>query len=778
MHTYTAVFVTVAVVLLSHGSYQPAHATSFTVNSTIDAVDANLGDGICATAGGQCTLRAAVQETNALAGADAISVPAGLYILTISDLPNGGDATGDLNLSDDVTITGTGMSSTVIDANSLGRVFRVHLLQLPGALVTINDLTIRGGYTNGDGGGIYINGGALILNRVKVTNNTSSRGGGVASSQHELVINDSVISDNSAVDLGGPTPQGGGIWLHTPPYPYAPGGSQIRSTTIESNSSASSGGGVYVQATGSPPTPLTITNSTISGNSAGGSGGGATFKHGNVPLVIVNSTIAYNSTSNPSGGGVGATFSSDLMSVQATNSIIAHNSNSDCKAPIASLGHNLSGDNSCGLSGPGDQQSVDPLLGPLLDNGGPSPTHLLQPTSPAIDAGDAAGCPSVDQRGAARPTDGDGSGGAVCDIGAYERCAFSGSDADCDLVNDPSDNCPTVTNPSQANVVHPGTFSGDACEDPDGDDLADSLDNCPDVANASQDDLDGDAIGNPCDGDRDGDGKANGVDACPDGNPFTPVDAAGCSDFDVDQDLDGVCDPGAPSSGPSGCSGTDNCPYDANSAQDDEDGNGIGNACDYLLAGDLDGDGSPDRYETGFPLCLGVTPPDADTFDDALTNDGCPAMGTPEIACFGTVDDDGDTLVNDGCPTAGFYSEGQFKLGTNHKARCGVGAVPSQSAAWPADLISGGVPNSTDRVNLLDLTSFIAPIRRLDTNPSNPNFNMRWDLRPGPNIGGGTFIGIGDLTNLIAGTTGFPPMLGGARAFNGPACTAHPVYGD
>ena len=66
---------------------------------------------------------------------------------------------------------------------------------------------------------------------------------------------------------------------------------------------------------------------------------------------------------------------------------------------------------------------VDPQLGPLQDNGGPTGTHAPAASSPAIDAGCNAACPAFDQRGAARPADGNGIGGATCDIGAYEYAA-------------------------------------------------------------------------------------------------------------------------------------------------------------------------------------------------------------------------------------------------------------------------------------------------------------------------------------------------------------------
>jgi hypothetical protein len=109
--------------------------------------------------------------------------------------------------------------------------------------------------------------------------------------------------------------------------------------------------------------------------------------------------------------------------VSLKNTIVAHNTAptaADCSGAVSSQGHNLDSDGSCALGGSGDLSGVDPKLGPLQDNGGPTRTQALLPGSPAIDAGDALGCPPTDQRGTARPQDGDGSGPAVCDVGAYE----------------------------------------------------------------------------------------------------------------------------------------------------------------------------------------------------------------------------------------------------------------------------------------------------------------------------------------------------------------------
>ncbi len=112
--------------------------------------------------------------------------------------------------------------------------------------------------------------------------------------------------------------------------------------------------------------------------------------------------------------------------------------------------------------------------------------------------------------------------------------------------------------------------------------------------------------------------------------------------------------------------------------------------------------------------------------------------------------------------------------GTNPTNRCGAGAIPSRSDAWPSDLFNTPTV-SVDRISLQDLTSFLAPVRRFGSSPftANTTYNRRWDLLPG---GAPSWINLQDFVALFApgAPTGVPPMPpfnGTTRAFGGPACT-------
>jgi CSLREA domain-containing protein len=161
-----------------------ARAGSFTVDSTVDAVDANPGDGVCATAAGQCTLRAAIQEANALTGADTVILPSGEYAVLIPSLVDDEDtiAEGDLDITADLNIEGAGATAAVVGANDLPaiRVFEVH----QGTTVTMSELTVQnGGHVFAHGGGI-INSGTLTLNDVVVRGNEGREGGASRTRAH------------------------------------------------------------------------------------------------------------------------------------------------------------------------------------------------------------------------------------------------------------------------------------------------------------------------------------------------------------------------------------------------------------------------------------------------------------------------------------------------------------------------------------------------------------------------------------------------------------------
>jgi len=236
-----------------------------------------------------------------------------------------------------------------------------------------------------------IEGGMVELTTSRVTKNRGGPGGIRVSS---VMLTDSLIADN----------QGGGLIVHVQ--------ATVASSTISGNSATASGGGILLD----EGATLTLTNSTISGNSAPTGGGIA--QAGSATLHLLNSTIANNSASTNGSGLYKLAGSMDVR-----NTIIANNTGSpSCfrATPLVSLGFNIDSSSSCGFNGPNDLSNTDPKLGPLTDNGGPTQTMALLSGSPAIDRGSRTVCPATDQRGVARPQDGDASSPATCDIGAYE----------------------------------------------------------------------------------------------------------------------------------------------------------------------------------------------------------------------------------------------------------------------------------------------------------------------------------------------------------------------
>jgi CSLREA domain-containing protein len=338
-------------------------AATFAVDSTADQLDAMPGDGTCATSGGDCTLRGAIQEANALAGPDEITVPAGTFVL-VRNGTEGADAAaeGDLDVEEALTLTGAGPADTIVDGNDEMRVFDV------AADATISGLTVRNGQGGSDGGGFLVTGGvSLTLRDAHVTGNQAVHGGGIS------------VFDSGTTVL-------------------------VERASLAGNTGSTSGGALE-----SDFGDLTLRNVTVSGNVSGQadvvSGGTLALEH-----VTVRDDVIGGTTSVPAGD---VTVDRSILDAGAAGSVCA-------EGAFTSLGGNVEHGTSCGFAMAGDVSGQDPMLAALADNGGGTLTHAVGAASPAVDR--ASGCPppAEDQRGVARPIDGDGDTTTACDAGAFE----------------------------------------------------------------------------------------------------------------------------------------------------------------------------------------------------------------------------------------------------------------------------------------------------------------------------------------------------------------------
>ena len=186
----------------------------------------------------------------------------------------------------------------------------------------------------------------------------------------------------------------------------------LRRTTIDGNVTAGAGGAIVNGIWDHSEALLALDNATVSGN-LGYSYSGSIINYAG-RLQISSSTIADNFGSQEPGAVGGITA---LAEMRLRSTIVSNPGTGNCAGSIASLGNNLDSDGSCALSASGDLSNVNPLLGPLADNGGPTPTHALHVGSPAIDRIAMAQCTGTfDQRHISRPYPHVG----LCDIGAYE----------------------------------------------------------------------------------------------------------------------------------------------------------------------------------------------------------------------------------------------------------------------------------------------------------------------------------------------------------------------
>ena len=304
-------------------------------------------------------------------------------------------------------------------------------------------MTIRNGHLSGAGAGISNSGNLTILNCTVSGNTqvTSGWGGGIYNDNGStLNVTNSIISGNSANGAGGGIANFGTL--------------SLTNSTISGNSSSNSGGGIFTYS----DCTLNVTNSTISGNTATLSGGGI-FTYS--VLILTNTTLSGNSTSGTGSGGgglltAGGPGTATLTNVTITdnhaagngggvllldgndklrNTIVAGNvSEDDASTNNIHFNMDTSAASSNNLIGPGETGGLtatngnqinvaNPGLGALANNGGPTQTHALLPSSPALNAGSNtlatnAGL-TTDQRGFARIVN------TTVDIGAFESRGFT-----------------------------------------------------------------------------------------------------------------------------------------------------------------------------------------------------------------------------------------------------------------------------------------------------------------------------------------------------------------
>jgi Divergent InlB B-repeat domain len=513
------VFILIGVAFASlplSGAAKDPESLTFKVDSTADQVDAKLGDGKCQAANGKCTLRAALNEVSSMQSKDQpvlIVLEDEDYNLEIeppaaATLDENG---GDLDLFShntpppSVTIKGEGTGDTVITQLRGDRVIE---LSAPEP-VTISGVTITGGSTVNQGGGIANSepGGLTLINS-EVTGNSADEGGGIYS-RRPLVVDTSSVTDNRANGAGG------GIAMNT-------FGGRLSSTTVAGNTARVVGGGIWIQntdlslitrslimgntasssqITGAPPagggieidtdprigaTTVQITYTTIQGNTAAGPGGGI-FWQATGTLALDSSLVALNTAESgagistgtgPSAAAVGtvqlanATLSGNaaerggalerstgttlLRAVTMANNIATRGSgilfigarqiysiatgvimanlpaSQNCAIStgtgalpatdsLSVPGANLESGTGCHLR-TSDMSGTNPLLAPLANNGGPTQTRALLPGSPAVDKYTGADCPTLDQRAYKRPA------GLACDIGAFEQSSTRSTD--------------------------------------------------------------------------------------------------------------------------------------------------------------------------------------------------------------------------------------------------------------------------------------------------------------------------------------------------------------
>lgn len=404
---------------ITHG----AHAASFLVTSLGDGGDANWGDNLCDNGAGVCTLRAAVEESNANGD---IENTIHFHLPVHSQITLGSE----LHPTKSLQINGPGLQNLTISGNHATRIFEFSSAT-HNQIFSLNGLTLADGKASNTGGSaVYVFSNTLTLSDCLLKNNQAvsqagDQGGAIVNFGAFVQILNTTFSENSAAGNGG-----GAIYTSNSGAFIA--NVVIQNSTFRQNQTSGSGGAIL-----NSDGHLKIENSTFSGNHSDQNGGALAAQNGQVELA--NVTLAFNQADfdgNNDGDG-GGIFQANA-SVQLVNTIVAKNQDktsfggvveNDCHGSLTTVGHNLLGDET-GCSGlvngaNGDKVGsggapLDPLLADLADNSGVTQTHALLAGSPAFNAGDDSKLPvsGKDQRGFLR--------GSGSDIGAFEAVCGDG----------------------------------------------------------------------------------------------------------------------------------------------------------------------------------------------------------------------------------------------------------------------------------------------------------------------------------------------------------------
>lgn len=383
----------------------------FIVNTAIDDDDFNVGDGLCqhSPVTQFCTLRAAVMEANALPGPDRIILPSsGSYLLTIPQAAGPDDATGDLRITDGVTIRGVVNAAgnrPTIAASHGDRLFEIVNVNSP---VVIEGLRLGGGQTVFAGGAMSIvNSSAVTLRQLDIHGHSAtSSGGAIYADNATLLIEDSDLHSNHT-DGQGAAIRSDASFV------------EIRRSSVRANTDSGVGAdqeALYASGDGS----TLVSNSTFSGNAG-------------TALRIIDGDLELNNVTLVGNSRRGVEFERLTgRNLLIRNTALTANGLGACSltgagnAGLATDGYNLTQGTGCDLhAGASNLEFAGEVLGPLLASAAEFTAHHLPLAgSPLRDSGhpdiSALGCTAADQRGTQRPIDGNGDGVSRCDIGAIE----------------------------------------------------------------------------------------------------------------------------------------------------------------------------------------------------------------------------------------------------------------------------------------------------------------------------------------------------------------------